>query len=452
MSEYKFVEKPFLDQLDTLGWRIIDQGAGIPGDPTVSLRTSFREWVLKGELFTALDAINLTDDGVPWLTDKQKEEIYDDLTRQSGSLIEANQGVQELLYKFTVDENEVTGERNPDVKIIDFKNSELNRFVAINQFRINTPGRVKSMIIPDIVLFVNGLPLVVIEAKDGNTFTANPMAEARTQLWRYSNQREETKEAGLKEGEEGLFHFNQFVIATTGERAEFGTITALDERYFFAWKSIYPEEFADYKPPLDKERQQETLIQGMLAKPTLLDIIRNFILFMQIGGSTVKVAPRYQQYRAAGKIVKRLQTGETSDERSGVIWHTQGSGKSLTMVFLVRKLRRMDDLKDMKVLMVNDRNDLEEQLGGTASLTGEKVYYVDSSKDLKEDLKGDQSTLHRAIVKSGVCRGNQAATWLGCSISSPLTNVTPSTTFARYLKPRSFLPFFSAHCPSLKIM
>ena len=171
MSEYNFVEKPFLDQLDALGWRVIDQGAGIPGDPTVSLRTSFRQWVLKDELFAALDAINQTDDGDPWLTDKQKEETYDDLTRQSGSLIEANQAVQELLYKYTVDENEVTGERNPDVKIIDFKNSELNRFVAINQFRIDTPGRVKSMIIPDIVLFVNGLPLIVVEAKDGNAFT-----------------------------------------------------------------------------------------------------------------------------------------------------------------------------------------------------------------------------------------------------------------------------------------
>lgn len=398
MSEYKFVEKPFLDQLNALGWETIDQGSGIPGDPGASLRSSFREWVLKDELFAALDAVNQTEDGTPWLTAKQKEEIFDDLTRQPGSIIEANQAVQELLYKYTVDENEVTGEKSPDVKIIDFKAPEKNRFLAINQFRIDTPGRVKSMIIPDVVLFVNGLPLVVVEGKDANAYTANPMAEARLQLWRYSNQREETKAAGLKEGEEGLFHFNQFVIATTGEEAEFGTITALDERYFFAWKSIYPEAYAAYTPPLGKERQQETLIQGMLAKPTLLDIVRNFILFMQVGGNTIKVAPRYQQYRAVGKIIKRLQTGETADERSGVIWHTQGSGKSLTMVFLVRKLRRMDDLKDMKVLMVNDRTDLEEQLGGTAALTGEKVYYVDSSSDLKKDLKGDQSTLHMVMI------------------------------------------------------
>lgn len=398
MSEYKFVEKPFLDQLDALGWQVIDQGAGIPGDPTVSLRSSFREWVLKDELFTSLDAINQCDDETPWLTDAQKEEIYDDLTGQSGGLIEANQAVQELLYKYTVDENEVTGEKSPDVRVIDFNDPDKNRFVAINQFRIDTPGRVKSMIIPDIVLFVNGLPLVVIEAKDGNAFTANPMSEARMQLWRYSNQREETKEAGLKEGEEGLFHFNQFVVTTTGEEAEFGTITALDEKYFYAWKSIYPEENAIFTPPLGKERQQETLIQGMLVRATLLDIVRNFILFMQVGGNTIKVAPRYQQYRAVGKIVKRLQAGETADERSGVIWHTQGSGKSLTMVFLIRKLRRLDDLKDMKVLMVNDRTDLEDQLSGTASLTGEKVYFVDSSKDLKTDLKGDQSTLHMVMI------------------------------------------------------
>ena len=403
MSEYSFVEKPFLDQLAALGWSIIDQGSGIPSDPSVSLREDFRQWVLKDELFKALDEINQLDDGTAlhskgWLTEKQKEEIYDDLTRQSGSLIEANQAVQELLYKYTVDENEVTGEKSPDVKIIDFNNPDKNRFVAINQFRIDTPGRVKSMIIPDIVLFVNGLPLVVIEAKDGNAFTANPMNEARTQLWRYSNQREETKAAGLKEGEEGLFHFNQFVIATTGEEAEFGSITSLDEKYFYAWKSIYPEENAVYTPPLGKERQQEVLIQGMLAKASLLDIVRNFIIFMQVGGNTIKVVPRYQQYRAVGKIIRRLQTGVTADERSGVVWHTQGSGKSLTMVFLIRKLRHTHDLKDLKVLMINDRNDLEEQLGETASLTGEKVYFVNSSQDLKEDLKGDQSTLHMVMI------------------------------------------------------
>lgn len=398
MSEYKFVEKPFLDQLAALGWRVIDQGAGIPGDPTASLRTGFREWVLIDELFSALDAINKTEDGTPWLTDKQKQEIYEELTTQRGGLIEANQAVQELLYKYTLDENEVTGEKSPDIQVIDFKNPDNNRFVAINQFRIDTPGRVKTMIIPDIVLFVNGLPLVVIEAKDGNVFTANPMAEARSQLWRYSNQREETKAAGLREGEEGLFHFNQFMIATTGDEAEFGTITALDEKYYFAWKSIYPEEYGKFTPPLGKERQQETLIQGMLAKSTLLDIVRNFILFMQVGGSTIKVAPRYQQYRAVGKITKRLQTGTTADERSGVIWHTQGSGKSLTMVFLVRKLRRMDELKDMKVLMVNDRTDLEDQLGETASLTGEKVHFIGDSKSLKADLTGEASTLNMVMI------------------------------------------------------
>ena len=398
MSEYKFVEKPFLDQLKALGWRIIDQGAGIPSDPAKSLRRSFREWVLKNELFASLDANNQTEYGTPWLTDKQKQEIFDDLTRQSGGLMEANQAVQELLYKYTLDENELTGEKNPNVTIINFKKPFDNEFVAINQFRIDTPGRVKTIIIPDIVLFVNGLPLVVVEAKDANQFTANPMAEARTQLWRYSNQREETLAAGLKEGEEGLFHFNQFMIATTGEEAEFGTISALDEKYYYAWKSIFPEKYAEYSPPIGKERQQETLIQGMLARDTLLDIVRNFILFMEVSGQTIKVAPRYQQYRAVGKIARRLISGKNVDERSGVVWHTQGSGKSLTMVFLVRKLRKTEDLKDLKVLMVNDRNDLEDQLGETAALTDEKVYFVDSSNDLKNDLKGDQSTMHMVMI------------------------------------------------------
>lgn len=399
MSEYRFVEKPFLDQLGKLGWTVIDHGPSPepPTDPTLSRRTSFREIVIKSEFFAALDALNQTS-GKPWLTTKQREDIYAEFAHQPGDLIAANQALQALLTKYTADINEATGEQHPDVTIIDFKNLARNRFLAVNQFRIDTPGRVKSFIIPDIVLFVNGLPLVVIEAKDANAFTANPLAEAMTQLWRYSNARAETKEAGLLEGEERLFHFNQFVIATTGDEARYATITADTDRYFFHWKSIYPETYREFTPPLGKARAQETLIQGMLPPATLLDIVRNFTIFMQAGEATIKVAPRYQQYRAVGKICERLTNGATPQERSGVIWHTQGSGKSLTMVFLVRRLRRIAALKDFKVIMVVDRNDLEEQLGDTAGLTAEKVTEIGSTEDLKAELADDRSNLNLVMI------------------------------------------------------
>ncbi len=398
MSEYHFVERPFLAQLAALGWEVIDQGEGIPKDPASSHRSDFREVVLKDIFKQSVSSLNITDDRREWLNDKQLDDLLEELSNQAGrTLLEANMDVLQRLYKSVVDVNEVTGEEYPAVKIIDFQNWENNHFLAINQFCVNTPGRVKDHIRPDIVLFVNGLPLVVVECKDANAYTSDPMAEGIKQLRRYSDQREETIAAGLKEGEERLFHFNQLMISTTGEEARFGSITSTDE-YFYEWKPIFPEGYQQFDPPLGKVRSQETLAQGMLAPETLLDIVRNFTIFMNVGEHMVKVVSRYQQYRAVCRIIDRLRTKPTADERSGTIWHTQGSGKSLTMVFLVRKLRRCEDLKDYKVLMIIDRLDLEEQLGNTAALTGETVQYIESSAAVKQKLADDKSNLNIVMV------------------------------------------------------
>lgn len=398
-KEYLFVERPFLDQLAALGWKVIDQGRGVPSDPKKSLRTSFREVVLKDVLRESLRDINRTERDQPWLTDKQVDDLLDALLNQPAkSLVEANEIVLKLLYRAQVDANEVTGEQHPNVKLIDFDRPERNHFLAISQFRIDTPGATKAFIVPDIVLFVNGLPLVVVEAKDASEYAANPLHEAFQQLMRYSNQRDETKQAGLREGEPKLFYTNQLLVRTTGERAEFGTITATDEEFFYPWKDIVPEKYQTFVPPLGKVRAQETLIQGLLARETLLDLMRTCTVFMDVGKVRAKVFARYQQYRAVCKIIARLCTGPTPSDRSGVIWHTQGSGKSLTMVFLVRKLRTCDDLKDFKVCLVNDRRDLEKQLGETAALTGEKVTFIESSADLKARLKGDASNLNMVMI------------------------------------------------------
>lgn len=398
MSEYRFVERPFLAQLAALGWTVVDQGEAIPQDPAVSLRSSFREVALREEFKQGVLAINRTEDGTEWLTDRQLDELFEEVGAQTGkTLLEANRDVLQLLYKCTTDRNELTGEEYPVVKLIDFQHWDRNRFTAINQFRIDTPGRVKGFIIPDIVLFVNGLPLVVVEAKDANAYTSDPMAEAIKQLHRYSEQREETRAAGLREGEERLFHSNQLLIATTGEQARFGTITSGPE-HFYEWKSIHPEHYATYRAPLGRERSQEVLVQGMLNREVLLDLVRNFTLFMSAGDKLVKVVARYQQYRAVSKIVARLRSGGDANARSGTVWHTQGSGKSLTMVFLVRKLRRCADLQDMKVVLVIDRIDLEDQLGETAALAEERVYHIDSSAALKRDLADDRSNLSIVMV------------------------------------------------------
>ena len=400
MSEYSHVEKPFLDQLAALDWTVIDQGHGmIPTGPATSLRTSFRQWMLPAVFRDAVRSINCTADGTQWLTDRQLDDLRDQHLRQPNlGILEANEAVQALLFKAQVDVNVVTGEEDPVVKLIDFEHPGRNHFHAINQFRIDTPGCVKQFIIPDIVLFVNGIPLVVVEAKIGDPNTANPMHEAFVQLLRYRNGRPETALAGLREGEPRLFHSNLLLVRTCGEKAEFGTITS-GAQHFYAWKDISAKARRTYDPPLGVEREQEILIQGLLAPETLLDVLRTCSVFMDTdSGARIKVIARYQQYRAARRIVERLRTGKTPKERSGVVWHTQGSGKSLTMVFVSRMMRASSDLNDFKILLVNDRIDLEEQLSRTAKLIGGKVRVIESTKELREHLATDTSDVNMVMV------------------------------------------------------
>ena len=133
MSEYTEVEKPFLQQLQGLGWRIIDQGPEIPSDPSKSLRLNFRQWLLPEVFAKSVAAINTTADGKPWLTGKQLQDLQDQILRQPNrTLLEANEAIQKLLFKAQVDVNEVTGEQDPVVKLIDFANPGNNHFLAIN--------------------------------------------------------------------------------------------------------------------------------------------------------------------------------------------------------------------------------------------------------------------------------------------------------------------------------
>ena len=400
MSEYLHVEKPFLDQLATLGWTVIDQGQGmVPSDPARSLRGSFRDWILPQVFRDAVRTINTDADGQPWLSERQLDDLHAHLLRQPNrTLLEANEAIQALLFKAQVDRNEVSGEADPVVKLIDFARPERNRFHAINQFRIDTPGCVKSCIIPDIVLFVNGIPLVVVEAKIGDPNTANPMHAAFEQLLRYRNGRPETQQAGLREGEPRLFHSNLLLVRTCGERCEFGSITSGHE-HFYAWKDIWPESRRQFTSPLGVEREQERMIQGLLAPDTLLDVLRTSTVFMDTdAGRRVKVVCRYQQHRAARKIVERLRAGQTPEARGGVVWHTQGSGKSLTMVFVARMLRAAADLQDLKIVLVNDRLDLEEQLTATAKLIGGRINVIESATDLRQQLGTDASDISMVMV------------------------------------------------------
>ncbi|MGS0757625.1 DEAD/DEAH box helicase family protein, partial [Roseateles sp. GG27B] len=181
---------------------------------------------------------------------------------------------------------------------------------------------------------------------------------------------------------------------TCGLEADYGSFTS-GEEHFYAWKTLFPQDDA----AREGMNAQQQLIAGMLTRNNLLQILRTCAVFMDTdGGPRVKVVCRYQQFRAAGKIVQRLRSGTTAMERSGVVWHTQGSGKSLTMVFLARMLRTSGDLNDYKVLLVNDRQDLEEQLGATATLIGGRVHVVESRQALRQHLASDSSDIHMVMV------------------------------------------------------
>lgn len=395
MPEYKNVEKPFLDKLELLGWEVIDQGFGVPQDPAKSMRNNFREVVLPEVFKKSIKAINKTSDGREWLTDKQLDELFYEIQNFSGkSLHEANKAIHKLLIKGTsVAINELTGEQSPTVRLVDFsKKYKDNSFIAINQFRLLTPGASRQGIIPDIVLFLNGMPIVVIEAKDFDV--AEPLSEAFMQITRYSNTRDD--DYGIREGEERLFHYNIFSIITHGREARVGTISA-DFDFYSNWTDIFPEEYKTIQISPDEERQ-EVLIHGMLNREILIDILKHFTLFAEIQkGVEVKIVARYNQYRAVGKIIKNFREGNTPLEKGGVVWHTQGSGKSLTMVFLIRKLRSCNDLKDLKIIFIVDRVDLERQLLETADLTGEPIRIIERKNKL-DNLNNDNSDVNMVMV------------------------------------------------------
>lgn len=389
MAEYSNVEQPFLNRLRQIGWQVYDNGAGgIPENPADSFRTKFSEVILKSKFETAIKALN------PWITNEQLQYCYHKIANiGTVNLFTANKQIFNLLIKGITlpGKNEVTGIDNPTVHLINFIDYRKNAFIAINQFRVDTPGKAKPFIIPDIICFVNGMPFVVIECKD--LYTPGPLSDAFKQVRRYSNQREDFFSSD--EGEERLFHTNLFNVITHGLEARFGTIKS-DFDYYLKWVDIFPEEYKTISTDPDGQRQ-EVLIHGMFNHEILIDILKNFTLFMEIkAGVEIKVICRYQQYRAVRKMVANLRNGEDFKQRSGVIWHTQGSGKSLTMAFLVRKMRSSFDLKDYKILMVVDRIDLEDQLTETAELV-EKTKSIETKKDLVQ-LESDTANLNMVMI------------------------------------------------------
>jgi type I restriction enzyme R subunit len=386
LDERNHVEKPLLDQLAGLGWEIIDLDS--KQHPSDSFRQSFTEVVMLPVLREQLKVIN------GWMEADQVEEVVKQLTASfpGTGLIQNNRHFFTLLLENTsVSENRRTGEKSPTARFVDFTHRDNNRFIAVCQLKVRVLGT-EHHIVPDIVLFLNGLPVVVIECKSPKAKEAIP--EAIDQMLRYSEQR------GAKgEGSAALFYYNQIVIATCRQEAKFGTVTTHSEKYFYRWADPYPRTVDDLDHGESGPNDQQRLVAGMLDRDNLLDLIRTFTLFSTNDkGETVKVVGRYQQFRAVKLAVKRLLAGQSPRERSGIIWHTQGSGKSLTMMFMVREMYRHAQLSNWKVVFVTDRTQLEGQLSETSQSIGFTVKVADSIRKLKELLHSDSSDLIMAMI------------------------------------------------------
>ena len=390
--EWELVERPLLEHLAVLGWETLVWSERQPSDGVD--RGSDRDVLLQQRLRSALRRINPGPDGLPWLDESRLSAAVAELRSMPAGVraLDANRLSTDLLLDGTTVAgiDGWDGGRDRSIDFIDWEDLLANDFLAVSQFPVATPGRAPN-IRPDLVLFVNGIPLVVIEAKPPGSESG--ITDAIDQLRRYANQRG----SEAPEGAEHLFWTNQITVATTGEKAEAATFSALPEHYL-AWKDPYPatveEVAASLDKPADALTAQEALTAGMLAPERLLDIVRHFVVFKDVGaGRTVKLVGRYQQYRGVGKAVDRLLSGDTRatdghvDRRGGIIWHTQGSGKSLTMVFLIRAMRSHPDLRRFKIVLVTDRTDLEAQLSVTAGLAGETVRAARSAAEVRELLR-----------------------------------------------------------------
>ncbi|MFN8116315.1 MAG: type I restriction endonuclease subunit R [Bacteroidia bacterium] len=327
----------------------------------------YNEVVLVTRLRDAIDKLN------PNISQDAKEDALKKVlrTESPNALINNENFHRYLTDGVDVEMRTESGIRGEKIYIVDFENPENNEFLAVNQFTVIEGNQNKR---PDIILFVNGLPLVVIELKNAVDENAN-LKSAFNQLQTY------------KQAIPSLFSYNSLLIISDGWDARCGTITS-DYGRFMTWKTKDGQTTADHLQP-----QMEVMFHGMLNKHTLLDLIRQFIVFEKSDSKTLKKVAAYHQYYAVNKAVESTVTasGNNGDRRGGVIWHTQGSGKSLSMVFFSGKLIIEPRMENPTLVILTDRNDLDEQLHETFTncqqLLRQEPQKAESRQDLRKLLK-----------------------------------------------------------------
>lgn len=366
--------------------------------PEFNERQSITEVILISRLEKALKRLN------PWMDTYQINKALNYLTRPEklgANTLEINEKIFDSLVNltFTVEGYDTKNHKKDlTVNFIDFKHPENNEFLATRQFAIKGP---QETVIPDIVIFINGIPVVVLECK--SPFIENMpnvlagKHAAFVQLKRYLNDRE----AQIIEGAPRLFYTNFFTGILNKYHGYLGTISSSQSDYL-EWKDPHPYKLEDVENYRDNG--QNIFLQGLLEKNNLLDIMQNFFLFEGDSKSSKKVKKtcRYQQYRAVNKALIRLKTGKEKLDRGGVIWHTQGSGKSLAMVFLAVKIRHDPKLYDSTIVVVTDRDDLDKQIYKTFVRTLSKYtepVRAKTIKHLKELLSNPEPQVITTLIQ-----------------------------------------------------
>ena len=356
-------EEAALELLKELGYTII-YGPDISPGGTAQER-EYHEVVLKSRLRDAIDRLN------PKIPKETREEAVKKLIRNtSPSLVTNNQNFHNLLVNGLDIEFKKDGKIKGDkINLFDFINIKNNEFLAINQFTVIEDKHNRRA---DIILFINGLPLVLIELKnaaDENATIENAFNQLQTYVQEIPS----------------VFRFNEVLVISDGIKAGAGTITSNKER-FTPWKTI------DGEQPKKRTTELEVLIRGMLKKEVILDIARHFIVFEREKDTknnvikTSKKLAAYHQYNAVNKAIETTIKATKTDKRAGVVWHTQGSGKSLTMVFYTGKL--VLALDNPTIIVLTDRNDLDDQLFETFGRCQDILRQKPTQAEDRDSLKG----------------------------------------------------------------
>jgi len=358
MGEYEQSELPAIELFKKMGYEYFDA------------KSKMYEVVLEDRLKTSLKKIN------PWLDDNNLQKALRKLLAVNGSsLMEINAEIHKLITKADALSLKPTPDEKPlAVKFIDYENLQNNDFLVVNQMKFKGKGKNS---IPDLVVFVNGLPLAVIEAKSTKVDIANI-----NDLHYY------------QENSPKLFHYNQIIVAINRDNGLYGTIDS-PMSFYSKYKETASEELCDLceqTPTL-----QDILLYNLFEKRKFLDIVKYFVLFELDQGKTIKKLPRYQQLRAVNKIVDRLK----NQNRGGVVWHTQGSGKSITMVYLATKLRaETTGFDNPTILILTDRKELDSQIKKTFKNVGfPNVNKAKSIVHLKSLLKDDYGKTFTSTIQ-----------------------------------------------------